>query len=80
MSHNIDDLLEEIEILKGYKHMYQKLNEQNKRYREALEFYAKDDIYQFETVVSDCDIDVESKVFDDYGEKARQALGVGSND
>lgn len=37
MSHNIDDLLEEIEILKGYKHMHQKLNEQNKRYREAIE-------------------------------------------
>lgn len=37
MSHNIDDLLEEIEILKGYKHMYQKLNEQNKRYREFIE-------------------------------------------
>ena len=36
MSHNIDDLLEEIEILKGYKHMHQKLNEQNKRYREAI--------------------------------------------
>ena len=36
MSHNIDDLLEEIEILKGYKIMYQNLSEQNKRYREAL--------------------------------------------
>lgn len=32
-----EDLLEEIEILKGYKLMYQNLHEQNKRYREALE-------------------------------------------
>ena len=31
-----EDLLEEIEILKGYKLMYQNLSEQNKRYREAL--------------------------------------------
>ncbi len=32
-----EDLLEEIEILKGYKFMYQNLSEQNKRYREAIE-------------------------------------------
>ena len=31
-----EDLLEEIEILKGYKLMYQNLSEQNKRYREVI--------------------------------------------
>lgn len=47
---------------------------QNKRYREVLEFYADEENYEFETIVSDCDIEVVSKVLDDYGQKARQAL------
>lgn len=32
----LEDLQEEIEMLKGYKHMYKKLSEQNKRYRESI--------------------------------------------
>lgn len=39
---SIEDLKEEIEVLKGYKHMYKKLLEQNKRYREAIEEAIKD--------------------------------------
>lgn len=53
------------------------LLDQNNKYREALEFYAKEEIYEFETVVSDCDIEVESKALDDYGKKAREALASG---
>ena len=48
--------------------------QQNKRYREVLEFYADEENYEFETIVSDCDIEVVSKVLDDYGQKAREAL------
>ena len=33
-----EDLLEEIEALRGYKHMYRVLEQQNKRYRERLEY------------------------------------------
>ena|SRR5690625_1166344 len=47
---------------------------QNKRYREVLEFYADEENYEFETIVSDCDIEVVSKVLDDYGQKARKVL------
>ena len=72
MSHNIDDLLEEIEILKGYKHMHQKLNEQNKRYREALEFYADKENYKpFDGIFLSS---YQNKVDEDGGEIARKAL------
>lgn len=42
--------------------------------REALKFYADKDNYEFETIVTDCDIEVKSKILEDGGEKARQAL------
>lgn len=44
------------------------------RLREALEFYTDENKYEFETIVSDCDIEVESKILEDGGEKAREAL------
>ena len=47
---------------------------QNQFYRQALEFYADESNYEFETIVSDCDIDIESKILNDGGEKARQGL------
>ncbi|WP_313430059.1 hypothetical protein [Siminovitchia terrae] len=50
------------------------LVEENARLRKALEFYADGNNYEFETIVSDCDIEVESKILEDTGEKARQAL------
>ncbi|WP_313429857.1 hypothetical protein [Siminovitchia terrae] len=50
------------------------LVEENARLRVALEFYADENKYEFETIVSDCDIEVESKILEDGGEKARQAL------
>ncbi len=70
----LEELQEEIELLQGYKHMYGKLSEENIRLREALKFYADKDNYEFETIVSDCDIEVKSKILEDGGEKARQAL------
>lgn len=50
------------------------LHKKNRRYKQALEFYADESNYEFETIVSDCDIDIEAKILDDGGEKARQGL------
>jgi hypothetical protein len=47
------------------------LAEQNKRYREALEFYAHKKNYDIKHLSED---EHEIPVFKDYGEKARQAL------
>ena len=62
-----EDLLEEIEILKGYKLMYQNLNKQNKRYREALEFYANRQAYYHTN-------EHQAEIMLDYGNRARKAL------
>lgn len=51
-----------------------KLKKENSRLWEVLEFYADEDKYEFETIVSDCDIEVKSKILEDGGEEARQAL------
>lgn len=50
------------------------LIERNKIYKQALKFYADERNYEFETIVTDCDIDIEAKILDDGGEKARQGL------
>ncbi len=50
------------------------LEEQNKRYEEVLKFYENEDNYEFATIVTDCDIEIESEIFDDRGNKARKAL------
>ena len=46
------------------------LEQQNKRYREALKFYADDKSWEFDWLY---DIR-ESLIWQDYGEKARKAL------
>lgn len=48
------------------------------RYKQALELYADEDNYEFETIVSDCEIDVDSKILEDGGEVARRELRGGS--
>lgn len=48
----------------------QELREQNKRYREALKFYADDKSWEFDWL----DDIRESLIWKDYGEKARKAL------
>lgn len=51
-----------------------KLMEQNKRYREALEFYADRDNYKLEHFDPNLD-DYMSTVDYDEGQKARQTIG-----
>lgn len=47
---------------------------ENARLRKALKFYADERNYEFETIVTDCDIEVDSKILADGGEKARKEL------
>jgi hypothetical protein len=49
----------------------QKLIKQNKRYKQALEFYAHKKNYDIKHLSED---EHEIPVFKDYGEKARNAL------
>ena len=50
-----------------------KLMEQNKRYREALEFYAEQDNYEWETSLRPQQ-EIDCMVIDDGGHTARKAL------
>lgn len=52
------------------KHKYKK---QNKRYREALEFYAEQDNYEWETSYRPQQ-EIDCMVIDDGGHTARKAL------
>mgnify|MGYP001331200827 CR=1 FL=1 len=57
------------------------LNEQNKRYREALEFYANEENYFFDEKEYKVGLGVpESEITLDYGNKAREALEEGTDD
>src|SRR5690625_235950 len=69
-----DRLKQEADFWRVEDREMMRLSHENKRYREALEFYADEENYEFETIVSDCDIEVVSKVLDDYGQKARKVL------
>lgn len=54
---------------------YAKCREQNKRYREALEFYANEENYFFDEKEYKVGLGVpESEITLDYGNKARKAL------
>ncbi|WBX81314.1 hypothetical protein PD280_06225 [Virgibacillus salarius] len=44
------------------------------RRKQALDFYADENNYEFETIVTDCEIEVESPIFKDGGERARKEL------
>jgi len=59
-----------------YQHLEDKesLEQQNKRYREALEFYTNEVNHDFEINISITDIEVKSEILEDYGSKARQVL------
>lgn len=50
-----------------------RLMEQNKRYREALEFYAEQDNYEWETSYRPQQ-EIDCMVIDDGGHTARKAL------
>jgi len=51
------------------------IEQQNKRYREALEFYANEENYFFDEKEYKIGLGVpESEIVIDYGEKARKAL------
>lgn len=52
----------------------ERVEKENRRLKQVLVFYADESNYEFETIVSDCDIDIEAKILDDGGEKARQGL------
>lgn len=52
------------------------IKEQNKRYREALEFYAKSDIYGYELTYDMADLR-NCEVIEDDGRRARKALEGG---
>lgn len=53
----------------------QELEEENKRYREALEFYANEENYFFDEKEYKVGLGVpESEITIDYGNKARKAL------
>ena len=54
----------------------QRLMEQNKRYREALEFYAEQDNYEWETSLRPQQ-EIDCMVIDDGGHTARKALKGG---
>ncbi|GIN93345.1 hypothetical protein J22TS1_43960 [Siminovitchia terrae] len=81
----VEEQQKEIEAITGHYHNATKqknksdddrikLKKENSRLWEVLEFYADEDKYEFETIVSDCDIEVKSKILEDGGEEARQAL------
>src|SRR5690606_25215973 len=55
--------------------LVQELEKQNKRYREALEFYANEETYEMKFVANTDEICVPLTVIElDEGKKARQAL------
>ena len=59
----------------AYQKEIEELREQNKRYREALEFYANEENYLFDEKEYKVGLGVpESEITLDYGNKARKAL------
>ena len=61
------------EVLDLQKYALKGLLEQNKRYREALEFYAEQDNYEWETSYRPQQ-EIDCMVIDDGGHTAREAL------
>ena len=75
LNNEMEGLLQKIEDKEPYYSMKcLKLEQQNKRYREALEFYTNEVNHDFEINTSITDIEVKYETLEDYGSKARQVL------
>lgn len=75
----IDELEKELQLteksLEGFNKAYEKVKQQNKRYREVIKFYANEDNWNEKDADSgNCMTDYESKAVLDGGYKARKAM------
>ena len=72
---SVNDINWLVGYAKEHVERVQKLEQRNKRYREALEFYANEENYFFDEREYKVGLGVpESEITIDYGNKARKAL------
>ena|SRR5690606_39212629 len=72
---SVNDIYWLVRYAKEQSKRVQELEQQNKRYKQALEFYADEETYEMKFVANTDEIGVPLTVIElDEGKKARQAL------